>query len=607
MPILSRTAPAGPRRLTLALGAALLLGLTPLARADNVMERMATEGTVGWRNSNPTGPIIAVQVVGLNDLHGHLTAAAELQDAFEVRRAGGAAALSGVINAERLSNARRTIVLFAGDSIGGSPPLSGLLRDEPMLEFMNYLAFGDCKPMQRQANPEVVTGNPVVVTRCHLVATVGNHEFDHGSAELERQLYGGPHPDGPVLGHVWAGSKVTWLGGNVVRAADDKPFLPGAAIMDLEGIHIGIIGIVTSETAALEPKGRVDDLHFLPEVPAINASIARLKAAKVDAIILLIHEGLTAPTSPQVLPIGPGDVSGRLGQILTDIDPGVDLVVSGHTHQFSNILFRGKDPRPMLVTQARVDGTSYSTAQLLIDPAKHAVVEKSATVQTVWSQGDPGRRPDEKVAKLIKAAAAETAPRVARVVGQTAGAITREPSESGESALGNLVADAHRAAAHADIAFMNAGGLRADLPAGDVTWGALYTVQPFGNRVMRCTMTGAQVLRLLESQWSGAHRDRPTILKVSGLSYLYNWSRPSDHRVVAAYDATGANLDPQRRYSVAVNDYLLGGGDGYPVFTEVTDGVEVTPDIDALVAYVTATKGPVAAKIEGRITRVAGK
>jgi 5'-nucleotidase len=342
-------------------------------------------------------------------------------------------------------------------------------------------------------------------------------------------------------------------------------------------------------------------------VPAINASITRLRAAKVDAIVLLIHEGLNSPTSPQVLPIGLADVSGRLGRILADIDPGVDLVVSGHTHSFSNILFRGKDPRPMLVTQARVDGTSYATTQLLIDPAKHAVVEKSSTVQTVWSTGDPGRRPDEKVAKLIKQAAAETASKVARPAGEAAEAITRAPSDAGESALGNLVADAQRAAAKADIAFMNPGGLRADLPAGQITWGALYTIQPFGNHVMRCTMTGEQILRLLESQWSGLHADRPTILKVSGLSYLYNTSRASGRRVVAAYDAAGNDLDPKRRYTVAVSDYLLGGGDKFPLFNEITDGIDVEPDIDALVAYTTNSKQPVSAKIEGRITRVSSK
>ncbi len=597
-----------PRRAPGRLLAGLLLaGLATGAGADNVMERMATEGAVGWRNSNPTGPIIAVQVVGINDLHGHLTSAAELEDAFETRRAGGAAALAGLIAAERLSNQRRTIVLFAGDSFGGSPPLSGLLRDEPTLEFLNLLADRDCKPAPRLTSTEVVTGNPMVVTRCHLAAVVGNHEFDHGTAELERQIYGGAHPAGPVLGHVWAGSRLTWLGGNVVRAANEQPFLPGSAIMDLEGIRIGIIGIVTSETPGLVPKGRVDDLHFLPEVPAINASIARLRAAKVDATILLIHEGLTAPTSPQVLPITAADVSGRLSHILSEIDPGVDLVVSGHTHSFTNILFRGKDPRPMLVTQARVDGTSYATVQLLIDPAKHAVVEKSATVQTVWTAGAPGQRPDEKVAKLIKAAGAETQTTVARVVGEAATAITRAPSDAGESALGNLVADAHRAAAHAEMAFMNAGGLRADLAAGPITWGALYTIQPFGNHVMHCTMTGSQVLRLLESQWSGVHAQQPLILKVSGLSYLYNWSRPADRRVVAAYDSAGNSIDPDRRYTVAVNDFLLNGGDGYPVFAEVTDATDVMPDIDALVAYATATKTPLAMKIEGRITRVANK
>ena len=595
------------RRTLAVLCTATALGAAPGARADNVLARMATEGQISWRNTNPTGPIIAVQVIGLNDLHGNLTSAVELEDSFETRRAGGAAALSGVLASERLSNPKRTLVLFAGDSIGGSPPVSGLLRDEPMLEVLNDVADRDCKPPARLVGTEPVAGNPMVVTRCHLVAVVGNHEFDHGVAELERQIYGGPHASGPVLGHVWAGSRLTWLGGNVVRAADERPFLPGSVVVDLEGIRVGVIGVVTSDTPALQPKGRVEDLHFLPEVAAINASIARLREAKVDAIILLIHEGLTAPTTPQTLPIGPAEVSGRLSGILSAIDPGVDLVVSGHTHKFTNILFRGRDPRPMLVTQARSDGTSYTNAQLLIDPAKHAVVEKSATVQTIWSQGDPGRRPDEKVVKLVKSAIAATAPVVARVVGEAATPFTRATPDAGDSTLGNLVADAQREIARTEIAFVQPGGLRADLPAGPISWGTINTILPFGNKVMRCTMTGAQILRLLESQWSGAHAEQPTILKASGITYLYNWSRPADRRVVAAYDAAGNTLVAERRYTVALNDYLLDGGDHYPVLQEITDAQPVMTDVDALAAYLKAVGRPVRAQTEPRITRVGSK
>lgn len=587
-----------------ALLVAALVAVLPAGapRADSVIERQSTEGTVSWRGADPTGPIIAIQIIGLNDLHGHLAPSLELAGAFDTRRAGGAAALASVIQAQRLSNARRTVVLFAGDSIGGSPPLSGLLHDEPTLEFLNDLADRDCKP-QRRGPP--AAGDAPVATRCRVLAVAGNHEFDHGSAELERQIYGGAARGSAAGAHAWGGSRLTWLAGNVARAADASPLLPATALIDLDGVRLGVIGIVTSETPALEPRGRVEDLTFLPEVPAINTGIARLRAARADAIALVIHEGLTAPTTPQLLPLGAAEVTGRLQRILADMDAGVDVVISGHTHSFTNLLYRGKDPRPVLVTQARVDGTAYATLQLFVDPVKHTVVEKNATVQTVWSDGDPGMRPDERVLKLVKAAAAQTAPVVTRVVGATAAPITRDPSPSGESALGNLVADAQRAAAHAEIAFMNPGGLRADLPAGPLTWGDLYTVQPFGNRVMRCTMTGAQILRLLESQWSGPHAERPLLLRVSGLSYLYNWSRSPEHRVVAAYDGAGAPLEADRRYTVAVNDYLLGGGDHFPVLEEVGDAVDVGADIDALVAYVEAARGPLAAAVEGRLTRVA--
>ena len=585
------------------LAAVCLLATIATAAADDAVERMATEGIVTWRGTNPTAPVVAIDIIGLNDLHGHVGSAGELVDSFETRRVGGMLALSGILSAERL-HSRRAVVLVAGDSIGGSPPLSGLLRDEPMMEALNDLTDGECKPMARLADTQPVAGNPLLRTRCRFLSVVGNHEFDRGTAELERLLYGGAHPAGNVLGRVWPGSRVAWLAGNVARRADGRPFLPGAALVDLDGVRLGVIGIVTAETPALLPRGRVDDLSFLPEVETINASIARLHEAHADAIVLLIHEGLSGPTAPQGLPLGDGEAQGRLASILSKIDPGVDAVISGHTHKFTNLLFRGRDGRPITVTQSRVDGTAFSIVELLVDPAKHAVVEKSATVRTVWSQGGPGEKPDERIAKLLKKAGAETASIVDKVIGAAAEPITRAPTASGESALGNLVADAERTAAHADFAFMNPGGLRADLAKGPVTYGTLYAVQPFGNTVMRVTMSGSQILRLLESQWSGPHLDRPLLLHVSGLSYLYNPSRPPERRVLAAYESNGAEIRPDQRYAVAINDYLLGGGDQYPVLAELDPGERVGVDLDVLVDHIRAIADPLVPRVDGRITRV---
>ena len=585
------------------LACAFAMAAIGTAGADDALERMATEGIVTWRGANPTAPVVAIDIVGLNDLHGHVGSAGELVDSFENRRVGGMLGLSGILAAERL-HSRRSVVLVAGDSIGGSPPLSGLLRDEPMMEALNDLTDRDCKPMVRLTDTQPVAGNPLLRTRCRFVSVVGNHEFDRGTAEFERLLYGGAHPAGNVLGRVWPGSRVAWLAGNVVRRADGRPFLPGAALVDLDGVRLGVIGIVTAETPALLPRGRVDDLDFLPEVETINASIGRLREAHADAIVLLIHEGLSGPTAPQGLPLGDGEAQGRLASILARIDPGVDAVISGHTHKFTNLLFRGRDGRPITVTQSRVDGTAYAIVQLLIDPAKHVVVEKNATVRTVWSQGGPGEQPDDRIAKLLKKAGAETASVVAQVIGSAAEPITRATTAAGEAALGNLVADAERAAAHADFAFMNPGGLRADVSAGPITYGSLYAVQPFGNAVMRVTMTGSQILRLLESQWSGPHLERPLLLHVSGLSYLYNPSRPPEHRVLAAYESNGAEIRAEHRYAVAINDYLLGGGDQFPVLAELDPGERVGLDLEVLMEHVKASPGALVPHVDGRITRV---
>jgi 5'-nucleotidase len=361
---------------------------------------------------------------------------------------------------------------------------------------------------------------------------------------------------------------------------------------------------VTADTPALVVKERVQDLEFLPEVAPINGAVARLRAAGALAVVLLIHEGLSAPVMPQPVPINPGDTTGRLAAILAQLDPGIDVVVSGHTHKLTNVLVRGRDPKPLLVTQARSDGTAFTDIELVIDPHSKTVVQKGAEVLTVWSDEGPGMSPNDKINKMVQQAVLATKPVTDRVVTSTSAAITREATEAGDSPLGDLVADAMRAVAKADVAFVSPGSLRADLPSGPVSWGMLYSVLPFGNTLMRISMTGEQIQRLLEEQWYGENAQVPKILKVSGISYLYNGSRPAGRRVVAVYDARGGHLEPARRYQVAVSDFLAEGGDHYGAFNEATERTPVARDIDALEAYLRVAPSPLAPPTDTRITRV---
>jgi 5'-nucleotidase len=584
-----------------ATGTTLAPPLVAGARADDeVLRREAGAATVTWRSPVSATDPVAVRLLGLNDLHGQLQARARAETPGGSRPMGGAAVLAAYLASERDENPRRTLLLIAGDSIGASAAVSGLLRDEPTMAFLNELAAGDCPRITRawaaQTSP--------VPTRCRVVATVGNHEFDKGTLELERLLYGGKHPAGPVLGHDWGGMKIPYVAANVVRRDGQAAFLPGSAIVELDGVRIGVIGAVTTDTPALVPAERIRELQFMHVPEPVNAEVAKLEAHGVHAIVLLIHDGLQSPTTPEPAPLALEEVRGGLKEVVRGLDRGIDVIVAGHTHKLNNVLLPLRNGELALVTQARMDGTAFSAIDLTIDRKTGAVTAKSARVLTPWGDGGPGLSPVTRVARLVEAAGAATAKLEGRQIGVAATAIRRAESPSGESALGDLIADAERAAAGTDFAFVNPGGVRNDLESGPITFGAIYAVQPFGNTVMRLTLTGEQVLRLLDQQWSGPRADVPQYLRPSGLRYVYDLRRPRGERVIEARDVNGASLAATRRYSVAVNDFLAAGGDYYSVLAEGLDVVPVMLDVAALEAWIARAPGPLAAALDGRVQRL---
>ncbi len=585
---------------TLAL--ALLAGGRASAQTnEEFIRELETQAVVGWHAPALATDPVFIRVLGINDFHGELlTRPSELGG--KTRQLGGAAVLAAYIAAAS-ADSKHTLLLFAGDSIGASPPVSGLLRDEPTMAFLNELTKdqGDCPRLTARW---AATPGPAR-TRCHVLATLGNHEFDRGTPELERLLYGGSDPGGPVLGQDWRGTKLPYLAANVARREGHVPLLPGSAIVDLDGAKIGIIGIVTAETPGLVVAGRVAELEFLPEAPAINAEVVKLKSAGAKTILLLIHEGLQAPVTPQwVAPLVLDEVQGRLVDILRGLDGGIDVIIAGHTHKLNNVLVPLKDGKLTLVTQALSGGSGMSLIDLTIDRATGTVIAKSARIALVFGDSGVGAEPVKRISKLVAAASKAIAPVAARPVGVAAATLARAETPSGESPLGDLVAEADRAAAGSDFAFVNAGGVRSDIEAGPITFGTLYSVRPFGNKIVRVTLTGAQVLALLEEQWSGHHEAVPRYLRPAGLRYVFDLRRAPGRRVIAAWDARNQPLDPAHRYTVAVNDFLLGGGDFYPVLGEATDPSEVMSDIAALEAYIHAAPGPVSASADGRMERV---
>jgi 5'-nucleotidase len=562
---------------------------------DDAPGRTRAAERVEWRGER-AADALRVRLLAINDFHGQLAAGRRVG----TRPVGSAAVLAAYLKAAQAGREDETVLVHAGDHVGASPPDSALLQDEPAIAFLNQLANRHCRVPERGHGDERHERDGRH-TPCNVVGTLGNHEFDEGVSEMRRLLDGGNHANGPFLENPWRGARFPVVSANVVDAGTGEPILPPYVIRKIDGMPIAFIGAVLKATPTIVTPSGVAGVEFLDEAEAINRYIPELRRRGVRAIVVLIHQGgrqntYTGPTAPAA-----AAVSGDIVDIVTRLDDEVDVVVSGHWHSFTNALLNNRNGKPILVTQAFSSGTAYGEIDLEISRASRDVVAKSAAIVTTWADAGPGLTPDADAAALAGAAEAKVAPLVNRVIGTAAEAITRNASAAGESALGNLIADAQRTAMNTDLAFMNPGGIRADLAAGPVTWGNLFTVQPFGNSLVRMTLTGRQVLELLEQQW--LNQSSPRILQVSGLTYLWDASRPAGSRVVVAY-RHGAPLDPAVSYSVTVNSFLADGGDNFTVLRSGTDRVGGAIDLDALIGYIGLLDQPFGYQVQNRIQRM---
>lgn len=564
----------GPRALRAAAGCALALLLAACAAAPTPPSAAAP----------PTRGALHLRLIAINDLHGNLEPPAPItvrdaQGASQPRlvAAGGIARLATAIAAER-EGARHSIVVAAGDLVSASPLVSSLFYDEPTIEALNALGLD--------------------------VTSVGNHEFDRGRTELRRLIDGGCRPGGCVGEPKYGGAHFAYLAANVRDEATGKPFLPAYAIREFEGLPVAFIGLVLTQTPAMVSRSGIAGLRFEDEADAVNALVPELRARGVESIVVLIHQGAT--TSGSYNDPGCPEMAGDIVAIVKRFDRAVDAVVSAHTHQAYLCHVDGR-----LVTSAGSYGRFLTRIDLTIDRTTRDVT--AATADNVLI--DPARyAPEPKVAALVARYAALAAPRSGRVVGYVAAPVSQTALPSGESALGNLIADAQLEAsrgAGAQIAFMNPGGVRAPLLSQradrGVTFGDIYSIQPFGNNLVTVTLTGAEIRRVLEQQFrkDAAGDQRNRVMFVShGFTYQWDAAAPPGRRIVeGSVRLDGFPLDAARDYRVAMNGFLADGGDGYSAFRSGRDRQGGMLDIEALEAYLGA-HSPVEAVDIGRITRL---
>jgi 5'-nucleotidase len=516
-----------------------------------------------------------VQVIGINDFHGNL----QPPEMGLPRPAGGAAALVAYVKRAQRAAPYGTIFLHAGDQLGASPPPTRLLRNEPGIELLNLLANDHCEYGHATEMIEAA-GWRSRPNRCNVVGTLGNHEFDAGIDEIRRLLNGGNAADGPFLENPYRGSRVPYVCANVRDRRTGTSLLPPYTVVSANGVAVGVIGAVLRDVPSIVPAWAVRDVEFLDEADSINQAAAQLQARGVHVLIVIIHQGLTPTLREQEI-----SYSGPLKDIVARLDPAIDVVISGHTHRFTNTLLPARDGTPILVTQAYSYGIAFSKVDLQIDRRTQKVNSKSARIIPVWADVPPGSPGDEDAHRLVRSAQALIQTKVSRVIANLPQALTRATTDAGESILGDLVADSMRAATHADIALMNPGGLRSDLRAGSLTWGDALTLQPFGNHLVTLDMTGDELLRLLEEEWPRDKRLLPRIMKTSGLRFEWDAAAGQGAHVKRACDDSGALIDPARNYQVTVNDFMAGGGDDLRVLATLPPGQLGPLDADAFSQY----------------------
>jgi 5'-nucleotidase len=496
-----------------------------------------------------------MKLLAINDFHGQISTGRRVNN----KDVGGAAIMAAYIKQQR-AQTRYSLTVNAGDMVGASGPSSALLQDQPTIDFLNHLGMD--------------------------VGTVGNHEFDDGYEELMRLLNGGCHP---VAG-CWDGANYPSVSANVFDKRTNKTILPAYTIINVNGARIGFIGAVLKGAPEIIIPTAVANLEFRDEAASINAAVGELHQQGVHAIIVLIHEGGNQNSQT-------GAVTGAIVKITEAIDDDVDVVVSGHTHTSINATIDGK-----LVTQALSYSMAFAAIDLTIDRAKRDIVSKKATIITTYHEG---MTPDPEIAAMVKKYEDQVADKVNRKVGVAATDITAEQNAAGESALGNLIADGQRAQMGSQFAFMNPGGIRAPIAAGEVLWGELYAVQPFSNDVVKMNLSGENIYTLLNQQWQpqsdGTIRTR--FLQISGLSYTWSDANPVGQKVVEVRGADGAPISRSASYTITVNSFLATGGDGFTILLQGTDRTVGPDDLQALVNYVEKLPQPFSATIQNRIIK----
>ena len=482
-----------------------------------------------------------VRVIAMSDFH------AALRPQFDQSNApvGGAVALSAAIRRaqrECVAPACEHVVVDAGDLFSGSPA-SDWDAGRPTVAIMNRL--------------DVAAG------------ALGNHEFDFGQDTLRARV-----------------RDLTYavLGANVRGPDGTMPsWMRADTIVNRGGIRIGIVGAAGTHTPQTASRRKVGALTFLDPVPVFAERIRSLRAAGAQVVLAVIHDGGRCERDRPAVCTGSGIEIGRRLAALGSARP--DAYIMGHAHVNIALDFEG---------MPAVEPTSSGRGIVVIDLP---VGGGAASMDIREVRGDDVTGADGSLPALVETAIDRVRPRLEQPVAVMANALRREGAQH---PVGNLLADATRAAARADVGMWNNGGVRADIPAGPLNYGGVHYVTPFGNLIARARVRGADLLRVLEATVDGARPDA----HVSGVSVTYDPARPRGARIVTALDAGGAPIDPAKIYVLAMNDFMVENDFRDQLAAAVSTEFLTVRDIDAVSAFLRSQPQPVRGDATARIRAI---
>ena len=548
---------------------------------------------------------VKVQLLAFNDFHGHLQTTTTGGISIDppppqttppsptTRPAGGAAIVGRYVRELERQN-RNSLLVTAGDLIGGSPLLSGLFHDEPTIEAMNLIGLD--------------------------LASVGNHEFDEGADELKRMQRGGCHPDdGCQDGTPFRGADFRYLAANVIRRDNAKPFFPPYSIRRFQGKKVGFIGMTLEGTPSIVSPSGIANLQFLDEAATANRYARELRRRHgVKAIVVLLHEGGFPAVPFNTTTVDDrctGGISGPVLDIVENTTADVDAFITGHTHQAYNCVIDGRR-----VTSASSFGRALSDVDLTIGRNGDVKSVDARTIATYAAGQQPVadvQRVIDRYDELSADARREPVGRISADIRDSRNGDT--PDASGEFPAGNLIADAQLADTKAAdrggavVALMNPGGVRSDFLFADsgtegdedglVTYEEAFTVQPFNNLVTTQTFTGTQLLEVLKDQWCGSNTRATILLPSKGFHYTWDESVAAStlgqpcagaENPVTISDVTinGVAVTETGTYRITTNNFLADGGDDFLSLTQGTNRTTLPEgefDIDSLVDYMAPT------------------